>query len=182
MDLKAMRLLLSVVLAAGAVHGATLRGTVLENQSGRPLARAQIVLEPLDDDVAQPLSARANAAGSFEFPSVPRGAYLVIASRRGFASLQYGQKRWKAAGAAVMLDDGGSKFITFRLARLGAISGTILDENEVGLPEHDVVAYRIGRPLQLVARARTDDRGRYRLSGLEPGKYIVRTVAKEYEE
>jgi protocatechuate 3,4-dioxygenase beta subunit len=140
------------------------------------------VLEALDDGTAEPLSVRANAAGSFEFPSVPSGAYLVNASRRGFATVQYGQKRWKSAGAAITLDDSGPKFITMRLPRLGAISGTIFDENEVGLPEHDVVAYRTGRPPQLVARARTDDRGRYRLSGLDPGKYLVRTVAKEYEE
>ena len=182
MDLKPMRLLLSVVLAACAAHGATLRGTVLENQSGRPLSRAQVVLEPLDDGAAQPLTARASASGSFEFSSVPGGAYMITVSRRGFATMQYGQKRWKAAGSVLSMEESGTRFITVRLPRLGAISGTILDENEVGIPEHDVVAYRTGRPLQLVARARTDDRGRYRLSGLEPGKYLVRTVAKEFEE
>jgi hypothetical protein len=72
--------------------------------------------------------------------------------------------------------------LIIRLPRLGAINGTVLDENDVGLPEHDVVAYRAVRPLQVAARARTDDRGRYRLSGLEPGKYFVRSAAKEYDD
>ncbi len=80
------------------------------------------------------------------------------------------------------LDSNGSPELIIRLPRLGAVTGTILDENDVGLPEHDVVAYRAARPLQIAARARTDDRGRYRLWGLEPGKYFIRAAAKEYDD
>jgi len=128
------------------------------------------------------MSVRTNLYGAFEFSLPAGGSYIVTASRRGFAPVQYGQKRWKAAGVPVVVEPAGSKSVTIRLPRFGAIDGTLLDENEVGLPEHDVVAYRATRPPQLAARARTDDRGRYRLSGLEPGKYLVRTVAKQYED
>jgi hypothetical protein len=45
-----------------------------------------------------------------------------------------------------------------------------------------VVIYRNTRPLQLVTRVRTDNRGMYRIAGLEPGRYLVRTVGQQYEE
>jgi len=68
------------------------------------------------------------------------------------------------------------------MRRFGVITGTVLDENDVGLQEHDVVAYRNARPLVIAARARTDDRGVYRFEGLEPGAYLVRTVGRDYDE
>jgi hypothetical protein len=44
------------------------------------------------------------------------------------------------------------------------------------------VAYRNTRPPQLVTRAKTDDRGIFRLGGLLPGSYLVRSVGKQYED
>ena len=75
-----------------------------------------------------------------------------------------------------------TSFLSLRLSRLGSIGGTLLDENDVGLPEHDVVAYRNTKPPQIAAESTSDDRGIYRLSGLEPGVYLVRSVGKHYEE
>jgi hypothetical protein len=125
---------------------------------------------------------RTDSNGAFEFPPVPGGAYLVLASRRSFAPIQYGQKQWKSSGVPVVVDEGGAAVLNIRLQRFGAIAGTVLDENDVGLPEHEIVAYRNTRPPELVARAKTDDRGIYRLWGLEPGTYLVRTVGKLYDE
>ena len=173
---------LAIALASSALHAVSLRGTVVENQTGRPLARALVILEPVPGAGGQPASARSNQYGAFEFSGLTGGSYLLSASRAGFASVQYGQKRWKAAGVPVAVEQNGPAILTIRLPRLGAITGTVLDENEVGLPDHDVVAYRAARPLQVATRARTDDRGRFRLAGLEPGRYFVRTVAKQYEE
>jgi hypothetical protein len=173
---------LALALASGALHAAVIRGTVVEGQSGRPLARTLVTLEPVPGTAAQAASTRTNQYGAFGFSELAAGSYLITASRLGFAPVQYGQKRWKAAGVPVPVDSNGSANLIIRLPRLGAVTGTVLDENDVGLPEHDVVAYRAARPLQVAARARTDDRGRYRLWGLEPGRYFVRTAAKEYDD
>jgi Carboxypeptidase regulatory-like domain len=78
--------------------------------------------------------------------------------------------------------DAQSTFLNIRMPRFGSVTGIILDENDVGLPDHDVVIYRNTRPPQLVTRVKTDDRGIYRIPGLEPGRYLVRTVGKQYEE
>ncbi|MBZ5578985.1 MAG: carboxypeptidase-like regulatory domain-containing protein [Acidobacteriia bacterium] len=177
-----MRTGLLLFLAAGLPHAAILRGTVVEAQTGKALAGALVVLEPVTGTPGEPASVRTSVYGTFEFSRLAGGSYLITASRRGFAPVHYGQRRWKAAGIPITLEPAGSALISVALPRYGAISGFVLDENDVGLPEHEVVAYRATQPPQLAARAQADDRGRYRLSGLEPGKYFVRTVARQYED
>jgi hypothetical protein len=57
----------------------------------------------------------------------------------------------------------------------------VADENQVGLEEFRVFAYAAGKRRRLVAAAETDDRGIYRLRGLQPGRYLVRTAARRIE-
>jgi carboxypeptidase family protein len=177
-----MRKLLLAVLAAGALHAATLRGTVVERQSGRALARALVAVHPIAGGAGATRSVRSNIAGLFEFPPMAAGAYLVTVSRKGFAPWQYGQKDWNAAGTPVVLQEGDETALHISLPRFGAITGRISDEADVGLVEHDVIAYRNTRPPVMVAKAATDDRGVYRITGLEPGVYVVRTAAKQYDD
>jgi hypothetical protein len=176
-----MRIALLLGLCVAA-HAAVIRGVVLEDAGGMPLARSLVVVQPIAGTGAPLQSIRSNHDGQFEFGSLPAGAYLVLASRRGFAPVQYGQKQWKGSGVPLVLDDSGAASLEIRLQRFGSIAGTVLDENDVGLPDHEVVAYKNERPPVLVSRATTDDRGMYRFLGLEPGSYLVRTVGKEYDE
>lgn len=179
---KAMRVLFGLLAASVVLEAAAIRGTVSEGQTGRPLGRASVSLEPVAGTSGRPQSSHTDPYGTFEFSNLPEGAYVVTASRRGFAAVSYGQKRWKAPGIPVFVREGESKSVDFQLPRFGSIAGTVFDENQVGLPDHDVVAYRLARPPQLVARARSDERGRYRIFGLEPGRYILRTVARQLED
>src|SRR6266571_4351164 len=176
-----MRCSLVGALASLALHGAVIRGTVVENQTGKALSRASVALQPIAGTPGNPLTAITNSYGGFEFGPLAAGAYVLKASRRGFISTEYGQKQWNSAGSPIVVTGDASPFLTIRLPRYGAITGTIVDENDVGLPQHDVVAYRFTQPPQLVTRASTDDRGVYRISGLEPGVYVVRTAAKQDE-
>src|SRR5262249_1915719 len=66
--------------------------------------------------------------------------------------------------------------------RHGAMTGVMVDENDVGLPGFEVAAYRKTEPPEWIAQAITDDRGVYRLHGLEPGSYVVRTAGTQYED
>lgn len=177
-----MRELLLAALAIPALHAASIRGVVVEAQSGHPLARALVVVQPIAGTNAGPQSARSDVNGAFEIGPLAGGAYLVLAARRAFAPAQYGQKWWNAAGAPVVVDENGAATVTIRMQHYGAITGVISDENDVGLQEHEVVAYRNTRPPSIVARAVTDERGVYRIGGLAPGSYLVRTVGKRYDE
>ncbi|MEI9973134.1 MAG: hypothetical protein WDO73_14445 [Ignavibacteriota bacterium] len=77
-----------------------------------------------------------------------------------------GQKRWFSPGMPIALEAGDAASLTIRMLRFGAITGTLLDENDVGLLEHEVAVYTNARPPKLLARATTDDRGMYRLFNL----------------
>lgn len=173
-----MRILWIAALAAAA-HAALIRGVVVENQSGKPLLRTIVSLKPLPGTIAPPQAVRTNASGIFEFAPVPGGAYLVSAARRNFYSVQYGQKDWRSAGAPVIVEETASTFLQIRLPKLGVITGRVVDENDVGLPNQSVVAYRNTHPPQLVSRVTSDERGVYRFFDLEPGAYLVKTVANE---
>src|SRR4051794_11350358 len=136
-----MRPFLLALLLAAAADGAVVRGVVVENQTGHPLANALVIVQPIAGTNGPAQSARSNIYGAFEFASMPGGAYLVLASRRSFAPAQYGQKQWNGSGVPIVLEGNATTFLSIRLQRFGAISGTIVDENDVGLQEHEVVAY-----------------------------------------
>jgi hypothetical protein len=166
-------------MAQALAHAATLRGAVVDNQSGRPLARSLVVIQPVAGTAGTVQSTRTNSYGAFEFPPLPAGGYLLSASRRGFAPVKYGQKRWKGSGIPVVLADTTVAILSIRLPRFGSISGTVSDETDVGMPGIPVAIYRNTRPPVLVTKAETDDRGAYRAGGLEPGSYLVRTLAAQ---
>ena len=177
-----MRTLLILTLAAGSLQAAVIKGTVVENQTGHLVARATVVLEALSGGSVPKRSVRTNAYGSFEFAELPAGDYLLTASRTGFATAQYGQKHWKSAGVPIAVAEDDTSALVIRLPHYGAITGAVLDENDIGMPDYDVLAYRNTRPPQIAARGKSDDRGVFRISGLEPGSYVVRSAGKQYDE
>jgi hypothetical protein len=175
------RLVLALALTT-SVSAAVIRGTVVENRTGKPLSRVSVVLRPIAGTPGGQLATNTNNFGGFEFQSLVGGSYLVKASRRSFLPLEYGQKQWNSAGQPIVLTDDGSAFLNIRLMRYGGITGTIVDENDIGLSDHEVVAYRNTVPPQIAARGKSDDRGMYRISGLEPGIYLVRTTGTQDEQ
>jgi len=97
--------LIAVVSWAGALPAAVIRGNVIQNQTGRPLARAVITLQPVTGTPGGTQTMRSNSYGAFEFSSLAGGAYVVRASKAGFLTAEYGQKQWNAAGVPVALTD-----------------------------------------------------------------------------
>ncbi|MEO8592932.1 MAG: carboxypeptidase-like regulatory domain-containing protein [Candidatus Solibacter sp.] len=177
-----MRHLLVLLVAAGAIHSAIIKGSVAENQTGKALARTLVTLQPLPGTPGPSGSVRTDTYGMFAFLDLPAGGYLVHAARRGFMPAESGQKNWRAAGQPIMVEKEQSIVLNIRLTRYSSVSGVIVDENDVGLPAHEVVAMTNTRPPRMVAKAQADDRGMYRISGLEPGNYLVRTIGRTYED
>ncbi len=173
--LKHFALLVAPVLAIQC-QASTLEGVVLENRSTRPLARTQVVLHVLDQSyMSRNNAAMTDSAGRFSFRGLAPGVYMVSASRAGYADANYGQKRWSGSGSPIVLQSDGKFFCEIRLKRLGAVSGEVLDENQVGLPGNTVVAYPADREPRVAGSASSDDRGVFRISGLPPGRYYIRT-------
>lgn len=180
--MRAVGISLAAALCCSAVQAGVIRGVVLDHSTGRPLARARVSLACLPGSGYAGQTVRTTTGGQFVFPSIPAGAYLVESSRSGFATTKYGQRAWNAPGFPVLVEPNSDLFLQFRLHRLAAIGGQIWDENEIGLPEQRVVAYANTRPPRRVAEAKTDDRGIYRIPGLTPGSYLVRSAAGELDD
>ncbi len=179
-------LLLSLGLAvtAPAALAAVLEGTVLDNSTSRPLARCEVGLATLQNGYEVPLKPTlTDSGGRFRFDALQAGTYFLTARRNGYQPARYGQKRWDGAGSSIVLAADGQFFAEFRLQRSGAVSGTVLDENRIGLPGNTVTAYEAGAPpLRIAGSAVSDDRGVFRIAGLQPGAYYVRTGPQTLED
>ncbi len=151
-----------------------IRGHVF-NAEGRPLPRAQVAL--FFNDTA---TTETDEDGRYEFVDVRAGSYLVTASRSGFATLAFGQKRPLEPGAPFSIAAGEIRErVDITLPRRSAIVGRIVDENGDPLEGVNVSVLKASfiqgrRQLVGAASRKTDDRGHFRVYGLQPGLYVVR--------
>jgi protocatechuate 3,4-dioxygenase beta subunit len=172
-----------LLLAVLPVQAAYLQCFVVDSDTGRPLARATVTVEGVQGGQSLSRSSfRTDRAGSSAIGPVADGAYIVTISRPAFATQQYGQTGWNRPGLPLMIQGDRPVAIQIRLRRLPSISGTVWDENQVGIPNAPVVVYTANRPAKLVGKATTDDRGIYRVGELVPGTYVVRNAAKQFED
>ncbi len=168
-----------------AVEAGVVRGVVVEYATGLPLARTVVRLIPVPRSgggEVHTFQTRSGRSGEFGFPEVPDGLYLLVATRDGFFEAGHGQRRPGGHGVPVAVKGDSDLFSDLRMRRKGAITGRVLDENGVGLPGVPVIAYRARLPLRSAGRAQADDRGVYRIHGLDPGKYWIRTAAYTLED
>jgi hypothetical protein len=172
----------ALLLIATPMVAGTITGSVLEEASGRPLARTIVRLQAIgnassSDRPKQPLETRTSTSGAFTFPIVPDGLYSIVATRAYYFTTYYGQRRPDGQGLPVAVNHDSSLFAQIRMRRMGVVTGRVLDENDIGMTNVTVVAYRARFPLHIAGRGVSDDRGVFRIFNLDPGKYWVRTTA-----
>jgi hypothetical protein len=166
---------------------ASIRGKVVAASGGRALRRVQISLS--SPELTEAKSVSTNSQGIFEFTELPAGRYTLSATRAGYLRSSYGQRRHGEAGRPIELAN-GQRFVgaDFSLARTAAIIGRVTDEVGDPMPNASVYPmqwkfYRGQRRLVPVPGGgifnRTDDTGQYRVTGLEPGDYILMAVTRE---
>ncbi len=167
--------------STAARGNATLRGHVLR-PDGRTLPRAVVRLSSLDSSTTFVRVATTDEAGAFEFTHLAVGGYRLAASKPGYVSLDFGQARPLQRGEIITLGDGETRErVDITLPRHSAITGRIVDENGDPVDRVGVRVMQVryvGGRRQLVgvagARARpTNEQGRYRIYGLQPGSYVV---------
>lgn len=160
-----------------ACYGAVVQGVVLEHETGLPLARAYVRLIPVEGTAAKPVEMFAAERGTFAVLNVTPGWYILRTEKKMFAAAEAGQARAGRPGHPFLIEkDDQSFFLEMRMTRLGAVSGQVVDENGVGLPEWPVVLYTAKRPYHQVANSKTDDRGNFRVWELSPGQYLARSA------
>lgn len=125
---------------------------------------------------------RSSGAGQFVFNHVPDGLWVLMAARDTYFPASYQQRRPEGQGKPIQVTADSDTFAELRMFRKGAITGRVLDENGIGMADIPVIAYRARLPVRAAGRAISDDRGVYRIHGLDPGKYWVRTVAHTLDD
>jgi 5-hydroxyisourate hydrolase-like protein (transthyretin family) len=176
-----------------------IRGRVVSTD-GRSVSRAavwtsvSVSLQAPDPGVAsrlifQPITVTADGDGRFEFQDLPKGKYRIAAGKTGYSNPdgQSVTQPFLAPGVGVELDLAEGEIrerIDLTLAPWGTLEGHVFDE--LGEPVQGVtvqllqVRFQAGRrrlaPNGGSMRV-TNDRGRFRLYGVPPGRYIVSATA-----
>lgn len=175
---------LCALVAAVPVYAGVIRGVTLENATGLPLARTRIKLERVQPDGSrrQVATASTGPVGQFFFSPVPSGLYTVTATRLSYAPTLFRVKAEDMRTAVVEVSPHSDVFAQIRMKKLGVVTGRVLDDNKVGIPGVRVLAYRARLPMEAAGSGQSDDRGAYRIFGLNAGKYWIRTAQAALED
>jgi len=169
---------------ATAAPAGKISGTVVTADTGKPVKRARIFATATE--LTGGRAALTDDNGAYELTELPAGRYSIAASRTGFITLSWGQRRPLQAGTPLQLTDGQQmKGVDFRLPRGGAIAGRITDEDGEPIPGASVRVMRYqyqqgDRRLIQAGTGQTDDKGQYRVWGLMPGDYYVAGTARGF--
>jgi carboxypeptidase family protein len=177
----------TLLLLATVAHAATVQGVVFDEETRIPIARASVTLVPLPGTSAPTASMLANERGQYVFSDVHPGWYLIRVSRIGYEVAEYGQSRPGLPGLPLEVTDqsthnDGADLRQIVMRRQAAITGTVVDDNSIGIPGWAISVYTARRPIRRIAQGLTDDRGNFRIGELEPGAYIVRSAAGGLED
>ena len=162
---------------------AVMRGTILTADTGTPVRRAQV--RAVSANRRDTRLVTTDPQGAFEFRDLPAGRWDVTASKAGFVTMRFGQRRPLEAGRPIEVADAQvMERVNFSLPRGAAITGRVLDEFGDPVANARVRAMRYQftegtrrlTPIGIVAQS--DDTGAFRLYGLMPGDYYVSAILR----
>jgi len=110
---------------------------------------------------------------------LPPGSYHLRAERNGFVAMNYGSRSGTRGGTTLALTQGQSLTgLEMKLSPHAVITGRVMDTDGEPVTRAMVNALRYryaqgGRQLMPAGQAQTDDRGEYRIFGLQPGRYYL---------
>ncbi len=142
------------------------------------MARARVRLNGIGSGAFRP-PLTTDEAGAFAFSNLPGGAYVLFADKSTYQSGRYpdaGQSV-RSASRTIPLADAQQIDVTIPLYHGGAITGRIVDAHGDPVEEAMVQAIRIPRvgrsQPQFRAVSASNDLGEFRLSRLQPGRYLL---------
>src|SRR5215469_3606449 len=168
----------------GGLHpsnkAASIRGRVVDDR-GQPFPNAVISVRALGADYEDIREVATDENGGFDLDGLPRRPYVVTCSANGFVEDQGdGSSAYHATG----------DFVELRLMKGGVLTGRVTGQSGAPLVKATVMAVRTrdsnGLPIRFVEdddKGVTDDRGIYRIYGLDSGFYILRLdQASEFDD
>ena len=168
----------AVFLSAAALHAASLvSGAVLVREDRRsvPLAKAAVVA--LTPDGRKVVAAtRTDAAGRFRFPRAIARRIALRVEKVGFLPAAGARQ----GGAGRIFDcrrAAACESLTLEMIRAAVVAGSVVDELSEPFANVNVSLMRLDGRESRPLRARTDDRGAFRIAGVAPGRYALTTVS-----
>ncbi len=179
-----MRLLLIVLALAWCTHAATVQGVIFDEETQNLMARTHVSLVPLPGTSGTNATQLTNDHGQYVFTNVKAGWYLVRASRIGYEKTESGQIRPGLPGTPFEITDqsADNDYHQIVMRRQAAITGSVVDDNAIGIPDWSISVYTARPPIRRVAEGLTNDRGDFRIGELEPGAYVVRSGGGALED
>jgi uncharacterized protein (DUF2141 family) len=162
---------------------ASISGQVVALDTGRPLKRVRVSLDA--PELQGGRSATTDDQGRFSFESLPAGRYSVSASKAGYIAMNYGARRPSRPGQPFALANGErARGIDLMLPRGSVVTGHVFDEDGEPMVGAQVRVMRFqfvqGEKRLVPAGAETsDDRGAFRVYGLQPGTYYVAATSTQ---
>jgi protocatechuate 3,4-dioxygenase beta subunit len=167
---------------AQPVGTGSITGAVVLSGAGTPVRRARVNLNGAE--LRGGRSTTTDDQGRFSFVSLPAGRFTMTASKPGFVSIAYGAKKPGRAGTPIQLAEGQKlEKTTINMPKGSVVTGVVIDENGEPSPQTQVRVMRFvtqtgEKTLQQAGTDQTDDRGVYRIYGLQPGDYIVSAIPR----
>jgi protocatechuate 3,4-dioxygenase beta subunit len=153
-------------------------GTVAVAGTGQPARHARVTIS--GGELRGSRSTTTDEQGRYAFANLPAGRYSLNVSKPGHVTVSFGQHRpgQGRPGTPIQLADGQRFEAKLQIPRGGVITGAVLDEAGESTPGTQVRVMRYVmqngvRTLQQAGSGATDDRGIYRVYGLQPGDYVV---------
>jgi len=140
---------------------ASLEGVVVNQLTGAPLPRVHVSLWNWDDGVHRDYGAMTRPDGTFSITGMPPVTYGIGINRAGFANPRAGRT------TVTLLAGEQTRGLKLQMVPSGEIAGRVLGPD--GEPEEDISVYVRGKSGQLGSK--TDEQGRFRITGLLPGSY-----------
>jgi hypothetical protein len=155
---------------------ASIVGHVMTPGSNTPVRAADVVAI---NQMSARVTTTTDENGAYRLEGLAAGNWRITASKGGYVTWQFGQRRPFQTAPPISLAQGQTLTADIPLTRGGAISGRVYDASGDSLGGLHVRVYRAGmeqgmrrlRPVGLVDL--TDDTGSFRVYGLPPGDYYV---------
>lgn len=166
-----------------ATGSASIRGRVLTADSGTPIRRAQV--RAISPETRASRLATTDGQGRYELRDLPAGRWQLSASKAGFVTLRYGQRRPFELGLPLELRNAQViENADLALPRGAAITGRVFDEfgDPVAGARVQVLRYQRSQGTRRLTPTgvgdQSDDTGAFRLFGLTPGDYYVSATVR----
>lgn len=164
--------------AAQTAAAGRITGRVVSTASGS-IGDASVTLTRLDTSAPAPLTVASDRQGAFTFEKLPPGRYRLSASKSGYTNRQPIQgaiDRFDTGRELTLRVDEHAPHLELPLYRESSIAGRVAEPDGIPAPDVQVfAAVRRGTSHVVLQETRTTAEwdGRYRITSLPPGEYLV---------